>query len=144
MASGKEHIFATALMGAACLTANPFIAIGVFASIPLSPDLDLAVSHPQKMVGGLFIPYALLFKHRSIFTHTPILGTAGRLLYLSIPVIVCWYMGLIPATWQIAAAALVELYKTELLYVLFGLEAGACLHYAMDLIWSGAKRRGLR
>jgi uncharacterized metal-binding protein len=140
MASGREHILWTGFMGAACLTANPYIAFGVFLSIPLSPDLDLAVSHPQKMVGGLFIPYSWCFKHRSIFTHSPILGTAGRLLYLCIPIFICWYMGLIPTTWQIIAAALAETYKTELLYVLFGLEAGACLHYAMDVIWSSAKR----
>lgn len=68
-------------------------ALGAF----LSPDLDLpTITVSEWMViripiigwilGPLFVafwmPYALVFKHRSFWTHTPVISTIGRVWYI--------------------------------------------------------------
>ena len=58
----------------------------IFASIFLSPDLDLTISSPYKNFGPLrfiWFPYAKLFKHRGI-SHSYFLGTFTRIAYLAI------------------------------------------------------------
>lgn len=50
----------------------------------LSPDLDTR-SNPTRRWGPLRLlwwPYRRLLRHRSLLSHSPLLGTAGRLLYL--------------------------------------------------------------
>lgn len=52
----------------------------------LSPDLDTA-SLPYYRWGilrGIWHPYQTLFRHRSVWTHGPILGTLIRLVYLGL------------------------------------------------------------
>jgi uncharacterized metal-binding protein len=51
----------------------------------LSPDLDTR-SNPTRRWGPLRLlwwPYRRLLRHRSLLSHSPLLGTAGRLLYLA-------------------------------------------------------------
>jgi len=50
----------------------------------LSPDLDTR-SNPTRRWGPLRLvwwPYRRLLRHRSLLSHSPLLGSAGRLLYL--------------------------------------------------------------
>lgn len=71
---------------------------GCLAGVVLSPDLDQpSLTHSEWVVlktplvgrwllGPLFVavwlPYAMLFKHRSVWTHMPILSTIVRLGYM--------------------------------------------------------------
>jgi uncharacterized metal-binding protein len=77
--------------------------LGCLAGIALTPDLDqegLSTSEHWliKYTLGLgflwtmlWYPYARVLKHRSLWSHFPLLGTAGRLLYLAgIAAIVFW------------------------------------------------------
>ena len=52
----------------------------------LGPDLDLYSVHYKRwgMLRWLWRPYQQAIKHRSIWSHGPIIGTIGRILYLSL------------------------------------------------------------
>jgi uncharacterized metal-binding protein len=93
MASGKTHdFFNISLLPAFAVFLHPenlfsFIFGYLVGTIWLTPDLDLPQSRPFQRWGYLsilWIPYTKLFKHRSIFTHLPILGLMIRLFYLGI------------------------------------------------------------
>lgn len=78
-----------------------FMAAGCLLGLFLGPDLDhdSATTHEQyvqKLTGrpGLFVwniiwtPYKIGIKHRSFWSHTPIIGTTVRLLYCILPAII--------------------------------------------------------
>jgi uncharacterized metal-binding protein len=103
MPSGKIHDFINVSMLPVFLVAlRPeglfsFIAGYIFGTFWLSPDLDLPQSKPFKRWGPLsiiWIPYAKIFKHRSIFTHLPVLGLAIRLGYLLAIIFSLYYFSL--------------------------------------------------
>ncbi len=94
MARGQQHDRAT------CILALPFgLLWGPWLGLPgitagtlafligglwLSPDLDTR-SNPSRRWGPLRLlwwPYRRLLRHRSLFSHSPFLGSGGRLLYL--------------------------------------------------------------
>ena len=76
--------------------------LGCLSGIVLSPDLDVdGRTHSESviyqlplgcLIGTIFTvfwyPYARIFKHRSVWSHLPILGTLIRVLYLFIPLII--------------------------------------------------------
>jgi len=76
---------------------------------------------------ALWYPYAWAFPHRSIWSHGPLIGTAIRLAYLSIPTIALSHalgIGLndVPAwAWRLLPA------------VVAGLAANDVMHFVMDL-----------
>jgi uncharacterized metal-binding protein len=78
-----------------------FMAIGCLLGLFLSPDADVDSGHigfhyVRKVFGrgGLWVwqqwwmPYQISIKHRSFWSHAPIVGTVVRLLYLPFPVII--------------------------------------------------------
>ena len=78
-----------------------FMALGCLFGLFLSPDADhdagyIGFSYVQRVFGapGLWIwkqwwtPYQIGIKHRSFWSHTPIIGTVVRLLYLPFPIII--------------------------------------------------------
>jgi uncharacterized metal-binding protein len=95
MASGRSHDRATwvlslpfgllwwpwlGLAGLAC-GGLAFLVGGLL----LSPDLDTR-SNPTRRWGPLRLlwwPYRRLLRHRSLLSHSPLLGTCGRLAYLA-------------------------------------------------------------
>jgi uncharacterized metal-binding protein len=96
MASGRSHDRATGLLtlpfgllwwpllGAmgTMVAAAAFLIGGLW----LSPDLDTR-SNATRRWGPLRLlwwPYRRWLPHRSIFSHSPVLGTAGRLFYLGV------------------------------------------------------------
>lgn len=149
MATGTSHDRAT------CLLAVPFgllcwpwlgssgAAIGALAfllgGLWLSPDLDI-LSRPTQRWGPLrclWWPYRRLLPHRSVFSHAPLLGSAGRLLYLAAVLLpLCWLaapLGL-PSPLQLLQS-LVELWQRHrplLIAALLGLEGSAWLHLIQD------------
>jgi len=149
MASGRDHDRATRLLAlpfgllwwpalgpAAALTAAAgFLLGGLF----LSPDLD-TLSRATRRWGPLALlwwPYRRVLSHRSAFSHTPLLGSAGRLLYLALAVAGLSQL-LQPLGTPSAArlvAALQELWREQrapLVTALVGLEASSWLHLIQD------------
>ncbi len=78
-----------------------FMAIGCLFGLFLSPDADvdggyIGFWYIRKLFGKpgeflwsiLWTPYQRALKHRSFWSHTPIIGTVVRLLYMACPVII--------------------------------------------------------
>lgn len=126
MASGKSHAKATVILGILLAFVSPWypwLPVGALLGLWLSPDLD-TVSDPYRMWGVLrFVwwPYQKFFAHRSFWTHFPVVGTLGRVLYLSPFILVAWqFIGL-----RCFAELVVGLCLADL------------LHYLMDLSTPG-------
>ena len=149
MASGRRHDQATWLLalpfGALCW---PWLGLSgaavasfsfVFGGLLLSPDLDTR-SNASRRWGPLTLlwwPYRRLLSHRSLLSHAPLLGTAGRLLYLALLWSVLCLLGRPLGT--PAPAGLLEavqrlwLQQPDLLITaLVGLEASSWLHLIQD------------
>lgn len=95
----------------------------IFASIMFNGDLDTN-SKPYNrwwIFKMIWIPYQLMFKHRSIFTHGIIIGTVVRLIYLS-PILIPLYK-------------LVYIPNDILIVILIGLEFGNTMHTIPDKIF---------
>ena len=130
----------------------------LFSGLMFGPDLDIYSLHYQRwgIFRGIWLPYRKIFRHRSIFSHGPILGTLVRVFYLL----------LIVAFWAIFFVAIAQLffgfewnwqkfvlqnlylmrtkYFTETLTLFLGLEFGAMSHYLPDLITTNYKRQQKR
>lgn len=157
MSSGLWHNRATITATTICtLLALPYeptialcVAIGGLSGILLTPDLDQPTlnrvenqliknkSLLLRLVGYVYVTffsaYAYMFGHRSFWTHWPIVGTVGRLLYIAIvfgiirllatPIdyaIILWQSGMI--NWQ---------------YIIYGfimLTIVDTIHWVMDFV----------
>jgi uncharacterized metal-binding protein len=83
----------------------------------------------------LWYPYARLCKHRSVISHFPFIGTAGRLLYMAIfPAIAIYFF-----KWQPP-----QFPRTPALLAIGGLCASDILHWAMDVRFGDFTRRSRR
>jgi len=149
MASGRSHDRATWIL------ALPFGALwwpwlglsGVAAAggafllggLLLSPDLDTH-SNPTHRWGPLRLlwwPYRRLLRHRSLLSHSPLLGTAGRLSYMAAALLLmCLLLQPLggPPPHQLLAAGqtLWQNQRPLLLAALVGLEASSWLHLIQD------------
>ena len=104
MASGRVHATATLLLaplvaGAAWHWFGPEAALdaglGYLVTLAVNPDLDqegmssVEADILRYTAGfgapwlGLWFPYAMAVRHRRSFSHFPLIGTVGRLLYLA-------------------------------------------------------------
>ena len=120
------------------------------------PDLDLYSFHYKRwgIFRWLWQPYQKAIKHRSIWSHGPIIGTIGRLVYLGLWVAVAglFYLGIVQLVWGKAYTGkqLWEIFehsidRDRLVYIaLFcGLELGAMSHYVSDWTVSTVKKSPL-
>lgn len=101
MSSGKVHrrfnnIFTVGATGGALVFGGLEAALPVFvgcvAGTAITPDYDLNANLPSSLLTklpiistiwkGMWRPYQELLGHRSFFSHFPIVGTTGRILYL--------------------------------------------------------------
>jgi uncharacterized metal-binding protein len=149
MASGRSHDRATTGLalpfGLLCwpvLGATAALAAGLaflVGGLWLSPDLDTR-SNASRRWGPLAVlwwPYRRVLSHRSALSHTPLLGSAGRLLYLAVTLALLSQLlqplGT-PAAAELPAAlgALWREQRAPLLAALVGLEASAWLHLLQD------------
>jgi uncharacterized metal-binding protein len=149
MASGRSHDRATSLLAlpfallcwpvlgsAAALAAGLAFLVG---GLWLSPDLDTRSNATRRWgpLALLWWPYRRVLSHRSALSHTPLLGSAGRLLYLAAALALLSQLlqplGT-PAAAELAAAlgALWRQQRSTLLAALVGLEASAWLHLLQD------------
>jgi uncharacterized metal-binding protein len=121
------------------------------------PDLDLYSFHYKRWgkLRWLWRPYQKAIKHRSIWSHGPIIGTIGRIFYLSL------WLGLV-GLFYLAINQLVggqtytgreligrlqhSIESNSPVYIaLFcGLELGAMSHYLSDWLVSTYKRSSLK
>ena len=99
----------------------------------LSPDLDLV--DPRGPVGfflthiiGVADDYKDFIPHRHKLSHTPVLGTAIRLLFLLPLVGLLWMIGIGPTLWAVAR-------------VFIGLSLADALHVFSDLVWTWWKKK---
>jgi uncharacterized metal-binding protein len=149
MASGRAHDRATWAL------ALPFgalwwpwlgltgvaVAAGCFllGGLLLSPDLDTR-SNATRRWGPLRLlwwPYRRLLSHRSLVSHTPLLGSAGRLLYLALLVLTLCLLGRplgAPTPAQLVGSVrwLWEQQRLLLIAALVAVEASAWLHLIQD------------
>src|SRR5215210_5893594 len=166
MPSGKTHDTITVILAAPTLVA----AWGVAGSLALAtvatcamlfggfmfgPDLD--IQSRQYTRWGLFrflwLPYRMLFRHRSRWSHGIIFGTLIRVIYFAavIAVIVlagvylrATFLGGAPPTfdrfaeawWAIEASASQNLGRHAAWAILAGLWWGAASHTLTDVAWS--------
>ncbi len=142
MPNGRCHSAATIATASAFLTYGSagagwaaYAAFGAFIGLVVEPDLDqdfqAAPLGVIRETGGdglakiwqlYWSPYARLLPHRSFWSHAPVVGTLGRILYLVPlwgPVILLWtkFFGLPTA---------------QLFAIVVGLAWTDTLHYVMD------------
>ena len=163
MASGRSHDQATrrlalpfgllwapwlGLVGVA-VAAGAFLVGGLW----LSPDLDTRSRATNRWgpLGWLWWPYRRGLSHRSLFSHSPVIGTAGRLIYLALALLLAALVaqglsalaagspplrsGDLAAGAQAGRYWLASLWQQQrplLLAALLGLEASSWLHLLQD------------
>lgn len=155
MASGRTHTLVTiAAAGLAGMLALPLalqeaqvlaVVPGCLAGMFLSPDLDISRNisgwnvrrfggAAGELLGFLWRcywwPYAAAIPHRHWISHTPVLSTLIRLLYLFAPLLAMLYLlGLLEPLllWALD-------YPTLLVSALFGLSLSDTLHWLLDLL----------
>jgi len=123
------------------------LSLGAIGGLFLTPDLDIdAGSMSEEEVRRIsplgenfwwvyWYPYRRLIPHRSPLSHFPLVGTLGRLLYLSIP-----YLIILAVTFILNQAAFALLTIAGLWLVFFpyfqiavlGLASADLLHFLMD------------
>lgn len=125
----------------------------LFSGLMFSPDLDLK-SLPFKRWGWLrwiWIPYQKAMRHRSIFSHGPLIGTTLRMLYLAtwtalVGILILGVVQLfrdVPWSWQQFGQDLKQWlinYQAEWIALFVGLELGAMIHSVSDWTSTAIKR----
>lgn len=126
----------------------------LFSGLMFGPDLDI-YSIQYKRWGKLrwiWLPYRMLLRHRSIFSHGLIIGTTLRILYLFSLLVLLSVLAIALAqlvrgfawNWQQFAQNSLDLvsrkYLEEAIALFFGLELGAMSHSLSDWIGSTYKR----
>ena len=141
MPNGRTHdiiTFATApIVGAVSYyltkdikTTSILMSTYIFASFMFNGDLDTN-SRPYNrwwLLKMIWIPYQLMFDHRSVFTHGLIIGTIIRILYLSlIPFLVLLFKGELHVITNIPLNIIILLF--------IGLELGSAVHTISDKLF---------
>ncbi len=123
------------------------LTVGVAGGLFLTPDLDVdAGSISEQEVRNVsplgenlwwiyWFPYRKLIHHRSPLSHWPVIGTIGRLFYLSIPYLivlaVSYYLSL-PWFTSLKDAGLWLLESPVYRIAVLGLASSDTLHFFMD------------
>lgn len=141
MPNGKTHDTITVITAPVVAFVGYFITADIkttlilmftylFASFMFNGDLDTN-SRPYNrwwIFKMIWIPYQLMFDHRSVFTHGLIIGTIVRLLYLGIiPIIFLLIRGNIEI--------LTSIHLSMWLLIFVGLELGSVVHTISDKIF---------
>ncbi|MBE9199339.1 MULTISPECIES: metal-binding protein [unclassified Nodularia (in: cyanobacteria)] len=121
----------------------------MFSGLMFGPDLDIYSRQFQRwgFLRCIWRPYQKKLRHRSVFSHGPIIGTIIRVIYLGCFLalvaiaflLVGEMLGILAVTWQDLSRALgrsLVVYTTEYLALFLGLELGAMSHSLSD--WGGS------
>jgi uncharacterized metal-binding protein len=142
MPNGRTHDIITAVTTPVvtgvtyCITkdikiTSIILGLFLFSSLMFNGDLDID-SRPYNrwwLLKMIWIPYQLMFEHRSIFTHGLIIGTIIRILYISIiPFIIYAFKG----QTQIITH-MVSLHTAIIIFI--GLELGSAVHTISDKLF---------
>ncbi|MEO1589760.1 MAG: metal-binding protein [Cyanobacteria bacterium J06632_22] len=165
MPSGKTHDRITLWALPAVLAAAFYLTLDVpltviicigflIGGFMMGPDLDIHSVQYNRWgpIKWIWYPYQVTLKHRSHWSHGPVIGTVLRVLYFAVWV---GLFGLVivevlnrlwnaQLTWQElkdATHIAFSTYLWEWLALLIGLELGALSHYVSDWTGSGIKRR---
>jgi uncharacterized metal-binding protein len=120
-----------------------YMAVGAIVGMFVHPDWDYAEIRGVVAELGPFKylvrPYGLAIPHRCMLSHGPIIGTAGRLVYIFLPLWllnqVCKAAGYCSTNW------IGNLVTTEFFWwVVLGLALVDTLHAVMDAVTTGFKR----
>ena len=127
----------------------------LFGGLMFGPDLDIYSCQYQRW--GCFkliwLPYQKNLRHRSLWSHGPLIGTALRILYLTTWIAVFGMLGLVIAekigppgwTWEdvvVGCWRSICEHQIEFLAVYIGLELGAMSHYLSD--WGGSAYKNFK
>ncbi|MCS7030471.1 MAG: metal-binding protein [Gloeomargarita sp. SKYG116] len=121
----------------------------VFSGLMFSGDLDIRSRQWRRWgwLRFLWIPYQKLCKHRSFWSHGPLVGTLGRLFYLGLVLGMVLALAWGWSWWQGKPWPLLfwlkqygSKYQGELLAVGIGLELGAWNHSLADWLSSRWKK----
>lgn len=141
MADGKSHdaitVWSTGLvmLVTLALTRDNAIALctaagNLIGGLYLSPDLDIP-SRPWRrwwIFRFLWMPYQRSIPHRHYLSHSPVIGTVGRLLYIGIPLsLLLGAIGMLDE-----ATALAFSHWRLVLAAVVGIEISCILHLAAD------------
>jgi uncharacterized metal-binding protein len=142
-------LFATARADLAFWVSGGFL----FSGLIFGPDLDLYSFHYKRwgILRWMWRPYQKAIKHRSIWSHGPMIGTIGRILYLSLWIglaglLYLWGVKLTGGktyTEQELITIFQHSFKSHLpvyLAIFCGLELGAMSHYSSDWLVSTFNR----
>ena len=127
----------------------------LFSGLMFGPDLDIYSLQYKRwgILRTIWLPYRHLLRHRSFFSHGPIVGTCLRILYLfSLIAFVAIFIVAIAQlfwgfawNWQEFAIAqfdsITDRYLNEAVAIFIGLELGAMSHSLSDWIGSHYKQR---
>ncbi|MDV3351963.1 metal-binding protein [Leptolyngbyaceae cyanobacterium CCMR0082] len=165
MPSGKHHdritlwLLPLVLIGAFFITLDMPLTVIVGLSFLLSglmmgPDLDIQSVQYRRwgLMRWIWYPYQVAIKHRSRWSHGPLIGTIVRVLYLGVWIALFATVGVLAInhfwqaqlSWQRLEPILVSLfvqYWREWLALLVGLELGALSHYTSDWLVSAYKKK---
>ncbi len=124
----------------------------LFSGLMFAGDLDLHSQQYRRWLWlrWLWLPYRYCLKHRSFWSHGPVVGTALRLVYLAVWMLVLslpavlwgWYA---QQYWWLALGAYVQqrwqpVHTEAVLWLLLGLELGSLSHSLSDAVGSAVKR----
>ncbi|PSB16669.1 metal-binding protein [filamentous cyanobacterium CCP2] len=125
----------------------------LFGGLMLGPDLDTHSIHYKRwgVLRWMWLTYRHSMRHRSPWSHGPIMGTTVRVFYLLlwlgifslVGVAVINEIGQIGWGWDELGQFWAEQfyrYRRELFALFIGLELGAFSHYTADWLVSGYKR----
>ncbi len=125
----------------------------LFSGLMFAGDLDTYSRQYQRWLWlrWMWLPYRKLFRHRSFWTHGPLVGTVVRILYLGSWLLLLFLTVMLlgslanlwrwqPQVWFTAARAWMTTHRIHLLLVAGGLELGAMNHSISDWLSSLWKR----
>lgn len=165
MPSGKQHdritlwllpvVLAGAFMATVDVPRTVIVSIAfLIGGFMMGPDLDIYSVQYQRWgpMRWIWYPYQVMIKHRSTWSHGPLVGTLVRVFYLGAWIVLFASLGVLVSnhfwqtqlTWDRLEPTLSTLlirYSKEWLALLIGLELGALSHYTSDWITSALKQK---
>jgi uncharacterized metal-binding protein len=103
----------------------------LFSSLMFNGDLDCNSSAYNRwwLLKMVWIPYQLMFNHRSVFSHGILIGTVVRLIYLSLIIVPIIYFGF-------NIKINLNIFLNSIFLIIFaGLEIGNVVHTISDRIF---------